>query len=832
MNRRIIAALLSMIMMISIFPISAIAEGTKFYGPGDEPIWVSGVNTDPNEDPNYQTVDGYEWIPSRDKDNGRINKPGCGKDEHKHTQEQDCFDASGVICTIPPHTHGPVCSIFSALYQWEIAAKDITPTAPSEPVEPSEPSEPVKPSEPESGEDGFNEDPGQLSFVVQNINAAGVPLSGISFLMFDSNGDGLGNTLTTNNDGQVRFNALENYAGSSPLPWYLGQEGTAFDKDKGGKYFNQYYYSDITWEIDIDSENLISITPTKESVLEREETEYAEGFDGSVLTVINERVRCTLDVNVKFQGIQNEQGINVIPGGMTASVEVSGYESVLNFPVEKQNSDNTSPWQETLLVEPGTYAVTPAEPAVIEGYKYIGAICELQVKKLVEGTKDEYISVWEPHSEVTLGADNTLGIFRITYTYEKIEEDEEPSDSSETTQPEEEDPLSNTILIKSVDDIGTEVSGGTYELWGEEGTTLQTINKDTGYVLDDLSIYGVDGDVTLTLVQTKSPAGYNLAQESYLIHITQSGKVTLEKSTGSRGAIDLGPNKEQIAKFTNCAKDAKIKLTCVDVDVNVDPTCWDYQATIKNFEGKSHEFVLNWKDPNGKWQQESMTLAKGQSGEFKTELPIGTEYEVKPANPDGFSWFITEEYNRKGIISAGQVGKTVDLKATVIYDIERGVGWVDVYMRKVRAHNKTPLSDAKFVLRDAYDDQIKVYLTREDGHIDIEGVFTEPGTTYSLKELKAPEGYAKLNRPIEISIGIGYKRTIEGGKVVMEQVLQENIDSKDVEKTSDGTYIIKNKRLSDIPQTRDPILIWMIVMVISAGAVLVLITYSRKKWSR
>jgi len=380
----------------------------------------------------------------------------------------------------------------------------------------------------------------------------------------------------------------------------------------------------------------------------------------------------------------------------------------------------------------------------------------------------------------------------------------------------------NTIILRTEDKQGKELQGAEYTL--TNGTQTRIINAQTGYILDDLLEYAAGADAEYTLEQTKKPDGYNLAKEKYTVEVSQKDVTVTLKKASTSAVIGEGSQGEQVAKFVNSNSEetAKIKITCDSVTANVDDRCWDKVKTQKEFESRKHDFRLYIKDSNGDWQEtEILTLGKGESGIFKAELAHGTEYKVVPDNSGSFAYTIT---NTPGIIGEAQLDSVLNLHARITYTIKRGDSWHDVYLRKVSYRGKKPLSDAKFVLRDEYDDTIETYITKDDGHIDIEGIFNEPGRTYSLKEIKAPEGYIKLNRPIEIEIVVGYERSAEGG--VLNQVLTERISHEEVELTADGTYIIINKTESDIPQTGDTMnpVLWggMAVLSLMAAAVLVL----------
>lgn len=115
------------------------------------------------------------------------------------------------------------------------------------------------------------------------------------------------------------------------------------------------------------------------------------------------------------------------------------------------------------------------------------------------------------------------------------------------------------------------------------------------------------------------------------------------------------------------------------------------------------------------------------------------------------------------------------------------------------------------------------FLTTDSGDITISGLegSTEPGTTYYLHEVKAPDGYNKLKDPVEIVITI---TNMDTGAAT--------ITVNDVAASGDGTTVdVENKKGIELPETGSIGTIGLTalgVVVVVAG----LFAFPRKKKNR
>lgn len=115
------------------------------------------------------------------------------------------------------------------------------------------------------------------------------------------------------------------------------------------------------------------------------------------------------------------------------------------------------------------------------------------------------------------------------------------------------------------------------------------------------------------------------------------------------------------------------------------------------------------------------------------------------------------------------------------------------------------------------------FLTTDSGDITISGLegSTEPGTTYYLHEVKAPDGYNKLKAPVKIVI-----------KITSMETGAATITVNDVAASGDGTTVdVENKKGIELPETGSIGTIGLTalgVVVVVAG----LFAFPRKKKNR
>ena len=528
-----------------------------------------------------------------------------------------------------------------------------------------------------------------------------------------------------------------------------------------------------------------------------------------------------------------------------ATVSIDGPNG---YHAEREFSEDTGLWVLCPIdLNPGTYTVSlKVDNMEAEGYQW-----KETVQAVTVGGETKYVD----DEVITVNLEKNLTFAEINYIakYEPVvEEKPEETSPTETTTPsgdsdddayeDDKKTMRNEIVIKAVDDRGRKLTGAKFELVGkrEEPVPLEVDSK--GVVQEDWEAYAEEGkQLNWVIQQSNTVDGHDATADKFSIQITKrngSPKVKVSLAEGnlyerllSSDKIKEGSEGETITYFENPRKKAEISVSN-DVTVDVDKSCRDAAKTQKEFEQRTHRFVLNWKADNGKAQEEVLELKGDASGTFKAKLPFDTEYTLTLAGPYEFNSKINGKAATfiKDKVTVEQVksGRFM-VSANVDYEIIEGPDQ-DLYMTKVSSSTKKPLSGAKFELLDEDGNEMEDYITKKDGAVDIEDMFDDPGTYY-LKEVKAPVGCIRLRKPIEIKMVIGYETKQTKGKVVLEQCLIPQIDNSSVELLSDGTYNIKNVMLSDNPKTGDSscITIWIGILFISLTALSVIMAEEIKK---
>jgi len=548
-----------------------------------------------------------------------------------------------------------------------------------------------------------------------------------------------------------------------------------------------------------------SIAPQKLSSLKKIEG-HKEGYDSTTntLTVINKRDLCGFYFDVIFEGLDTG-----IPEDMTANISVTGSNNVdedVSFPVPKTEINNG--WQSELLgLDPGEYSVNAEQPvsSSLTGYTYVGVTYSATRP---DPEKPGKTITTEGETDVTLSEESSHAIYTITYHYE--------ASSTKPNQPNTPAQASNTIVLKSMVDGKYTIPGAKFGLFADK-TTNSLIEKYTDSI-DDLEV--AEGEkVTYYLRQVESPVGYTLSSDIYKATVeNKNGKttVTLVKD----GLLDItaerDANGDWLAVFNCSPKNAvQIELEC-EVYVDFKGNSWRDKSLENQYRNQAYEFVLEW----GNHQRTTLSLKHGERKKFNVELPSGTEYNILEPDLDVDFDFTN---NRIGSTST----ETITVSVDVNYMIEPGDD-LNLYMLKVNSKSKKPLEDATFSLRDPDNDELKVYKTKKDGEINIEGMFRSPGT-YTLKETEAPEGYSKLNKPVTIDVSVDYTSI---GNGVWEQNWYADVYHKSGEWRDDGTYLIKNALAGDNPKTGDAFDadLWLRILAVSAvGLAYLLISASGKR---
>ncbi|MFJ1137424.1 collagen binding domain-containing protein [Bacillus thuringiensis] len=251
------------------------------------------------------------------------------------------------------------------------------------------------------------------------------------------------------------------------------------------------------------------------------------------------------------------------------------------------------------------------------------------------------------------------------------------------------------------------LSGAEFEVYKDGKKVAELKTDESGKVMSPKLPLG-----EYTVKETKAPAGYKLSNKEW--------KVTIQ-------------NEKEVVKVE--AENEKIlgSLQIIKMD--------DKDQT-KRLVGA--EFTL--KDAKGNVVKEGITTDK--SGTVKVDGLVPGEYTLEETKaPEGY------ELTKQIIHVTVDGEKVIDVKVTN----GKSLGQFEIV--KVDAEDKTKvLSDAEF---EVYKDGKKVDTLRTDKTGKVISQKLEPGK-YTLKEMKAPQGYKLLKEEIEV--------VVEANKVVEVQI--------------------------------------------------------------
>ena len=278
------------------------------------------------------------------------------------------------------------------------------------------------------------------------------------------------------------------------------------------------------------------------------------------------------------------------------------------------------------------------------------------------------------------------------------------------------------VLVTDVEvlDDKTEklLPGGTINIVDAEGKQVQS------------GTLGEKGDLTIrymkpgkyVLKQTKAPLGYVLQVKEYPFEITAEGKVTGD------------------TKLVNVPTLVVISKLDPDKKAVADATYEVYNAENKKvFDGKT--------DKEGK-----LTVKYLPAGKYtykETKAPSG--YAL---NPTAYAFEIDE----KGVVAG----------TLIVTD-----PFANIVIKKVDAKTNKLLAGAQFGLYDSTDKLLTTLTTDNNGLVQ----FTKlPWGKYSVKELKAPSGYAVNGKLVTVEINETYQNPAEPHVVENSPAAQTGVD--------------------------------------------------------
>ncbi len=358
---------------------------------------------------------------------------------------------------------------------------------------------------------------------------------------------------------------------------------------------------------------------------------------------------------------------------------------------------------------------------------------------------------------------------------------------------------SDTLIVKSIDELGNPLSGTMVALYnGQTQLRKWACAYDNVAVLDNLERYVKEGEsVSLTLVQTKAPNGYEISGDSFTVQVSRQGgktAVDVRKNPGTVGSatagssVETGKDGKPIVTFCNMKKTTRVEISC-QVAVEFDENCQTDESVVAKYQEEQYEFVLKWKDAEGEEQTESVLLSHGETVLMEAGLSFNTEYEITGVDAQG-NRITGLSDNAAGTISATQAAEVVAVEANLQYTVRAGEP-LELKMIVVDEASGTALEGAVFELRDPDGTKIGTYFSHKDGEVHITDAFHVTGD-YLLTQTRGPEGYEPISGAAPVMVSLVCVPDTEAGNQVLIQSMEAVIAHQAVSRGTDGVFRIEN----------------------------------------
>ena len=551
MMRRMTAALLALILLISAVPVGVLAaETAQVHMRGEVVAFAkkssAGINYDPNMDPDEPVESGFLWQ--------NTNVEGCYAEDHDHIRDGCAWNGKKYTCGKEPHTHdnGRACAKYPG-WKWKVV-RDPNYT----------------------GWDYDPEEPANYAFAVCAIDPNGVhPMVGVGFTLMraatEEEKAATGNsktsvlqnsqTLLTNQRGFAYFDGTcKDTEPAGDAVWTLTQNTRKFSS--GGDYYGIYRPHTVQWEVDVTvheggtyTVNNIREPGAEEPVSPAASSEVPlpqQGYNKELrrLVMIHEPVTVNLYIDGRFVPQDVEKFDVIITGA-------SGFQDVITMENGEQG------WHYVYTAAPDTYSVK----ADLSGYPLT-------------------YKMGYPNQEMTeaegleLNAEHSNGIFEIHFGT-----------------------LSNTVKAYAMyTGEDTSISGDfVYGLFadGEEKPAAEfgpDENESEARIggedwVELWETYGVDGEtIQFTMKQIQAPEYHDTAAEEYTLTIRQAEEgaeepyvVRLAKAKGDE-EVRYGINNEQIATFRNEKPDLSYIVNIKVYDDAQTPNLLPYDVKFALYE--------------------------------------------------------------------------------------------------------------------------------------------------------------------------------------------------------------------------------------------------------
>lgn len=312
-------------------------------------------------------------------------------------------------------------------------------------------------------------------------------------------------------------------------------------------------------------------------------------------------------------------------------------------------------------------------------------------------------------------------------------------------------------------DNGELLGGATFALY--EGTALDEAHKvgeDFTVGQDGLKIPGLQVGKTYSLLEVRSPAGYEANGARYTFEVDAAGKAKYQTDNGSEFFVDnkiYFPNKKaapptvKLKLFKLGVTDPKLVKNCLfarkvcsagDGELVAGAKFALYKGSSVDEAKKVGEYTV------GKDGVEISGLQQGSYTLKEVEAPAG--YELNTNN-------VSLNVKSDGRVERGRGKIFAYLENNEFYFPNLKVQTIDISLNKV-SDKDTPLENVKFDLYEADnpDKPLQTITTGNDGKANLTVM---PGGKYRLVETQTTPGYALLPQAIEFQVEANGTVTID-----------------------------------------------------------------------
>ena len=310
---------------------------------------------------------------------------------------------------------------------------------------------------------------------------------------------------------------------------------------------------------------------------------------------------------------------------------------------------------------------------------------------------------------------------------------------------------------------GELLDGAEFALY--EGTAADTehqVGKTFTVGQDGLKIPGLQVGKTYSLLEVRSPAGYEVNGARYTFEVDAAGKAKYQTDNGSEFFVDnkiYFPNKKaapptvKLKLFKLGVTDPKLVKNCLfarkvcsagDGELVAGARFALYEGSSVDEAKKVGEYTVG---------EDGVEISGLQQGSYtlkEVEAPAG--YELNTNN-------VSLNVKSDGVVQRRNGKRFISLENNEFYFPNLKVQTIDISLNKV-SDKDTPLENVKFDLYEADNPNkpVQNITTGNDGKANLT---VTPGGKYRLVETATASGYALLPQPIEFQVEANGTVTID-----------------------------------------------------------------------